>query len=196
MAELDEKYWSERYKSGLTGWDIGFPSTPIVQYLDQIVNKDVEILIPGSGNAYEAYYAFQSGFSNVHVLDISQEPLRNFKDKFPNFPSSNLHHGDFFEHHGSYNLILEQTFFCALNPSLRPKYVKKMSELLLKGGKLVGLLFNKEFNSPGPPFGGGIKEYQKLFHNSFEIDVMEECYNSIPARAGSEAFIRLINSKG
>ena len=43
MIKLDEDFWTERYRQGYTGWDIGYPSTPIVQYLDQIQNKNCRI---------------------------------------------------------------------------------------------------------------------------------------------------------
>lgn len=42
-------------------------------------------------------------------------------------------------------VLMEQTFFCAINPSLRKDYVAKMHELLAPNGKLVGVLFDKEF---------------------------------------------------
>ena len=29
-----EQYWSDRYIAGNTGWDIGYPSTPIQAYVD------------------------------------------------------------------------------------------------------------------------------------------------------------------
>lgn len=42
MVLLDENFWSERYKLGLTGWDIGQTSSPLLQYLDQIeINQSV-----------------------------------------------------------------------------------------------------------------------------------------------------------
>ena len=56
-------------------------------------------------------------------------------------------HGDFFDHAGVYNLIIEQTFFCALDPSLRGSYVEKMHSLLADGGKIAGVLFDKEFEN-------------------------------------------------
>ncbi len=80
----------------------------------------------------------------------------------PTFPDSYLIHKDFFELQTKFDLILEQTFFCALNPILRPKYVQKMSELLNAKGKLVGLLFNVPLNEGHPPFGGDKKEYINL----------------------------------
>ena len=36
-------------------------------------------------NAYEAEYLFNQGFKNVFVMDISALPLRNFKERNPNF---------------------------------------------------------------------------------------------------------------
>lgn len=194
MVLLDEKFWSERYELGLIGWDIGSPSLPLVQYLDQIENKSIRMLIPGAGNAYEANYAFRTGFSDVHVLDIAVEPLNQFRLKYPDFPNENLHHQNFFNHISSYDLILEQTFFCALDPSLREIYSQKMLELLNPGGKLVGVLFNRNFDSQGPPFGGSREEYLDYFAGKFEIETFDKCYNSIPARSGSELFIKLKKS--
>ena len=51
-------------------------------------------------------------------------------------------------------VILEQTFFCALDPALRDRYVAHMEQLLAPGGKLVGVLFNDTLNADRPPFGG------------------------------------------
>ncbi|MBX9448501.1 MAG: hypothetical protein KL787_01740 [Taibaiella sp.] len=103
-----------------------------------------------------------------------------------------VHHGDFFEHRGNYDLILEQTFFCALPPGLRENYAKKMQQLLNPGGTLAGVLFHIEFEKAGPPFGGHTREYQKLFDPCFHIHKMEPCYNSIAPRDGHEVFIHLI----
>ena len=173
------------------GWDIGYASPPLTNYCDQIDDKSIRILIPGAGNAYEAKYLFERGFSNVFILDISAQPLDKFKKENPQFPSDQLIEGDFFEHEGQYDLILEQTFFCALDPSLRSKYVHKMQELLKKDGKLAGVLFNAPMFSDHPPFGGSIKEYRPLFEKKFRVKVLEPCYNSIEPRQGSEAFFIL-----
>ncbi|RYF89397.1 MAG: SAM-dependent methyltransferase, partial [Chitinophagaceae bacterium] len=98
--------------------------------------------------------------------------------------------GDFFELHEQFDLIIEQTFFCALSPALRVAYVSHMYKLLKEEGKLAGLLFNRSFDG-GPPFGGSKEEYVKLFSPLFEIVTMEACYNSIAPRAGSELFFIL-----
>jgi SAM-dependent methyltransferase len=189
--ELDEIFWNDKYISGQMGWDIGHVSTPLKEYIDQLTDKNIRILIPGGGNSYEAEYLFKQGFKNVEVVDISSIPLKNLKKRLPSFPQENLIHQDFFELKGHYDLILEQTFFCALDPSLRETYAEKMVELLKPSGKLVGLLFNIPLNEDKPPYGGSLEAYRELFLKYFKIEKMEPAYNSIPPRAGNEVFISL-----
>lgn len=187
---LDADFWNERYESQNTGWDIGAVSTPLKDYFDQLTDRSMSILIPGAGNAYEAEYLVGLGFENVSIVDFAPIPLSDFKDRNPSFPDKRLLLKDFFELEGEYDLIIEQTFFCALDPSLRKNYAKKMSELLSQNGKLVGVLFNRHFDG-GPPFGGDREEYLAYFENLFIIEHMDDCYNSIPPRQGSELFIQL-----
>ncbi|MFC3417327.1 class I SAM-dependent methyltransferase [Algoriphagus hitonicola] len=193
MINLNENYWTERYRNGYTGWDIGHASPPLMQYLDQIADRNLRVLIPGAGNGYEAVAGYRQGFVDIHLLDISRFPLERFAEQFSEFPENQIHHEDFFDHQGEYDLILEQTFFCALDPSLRVDYCKKMRELLKPQGKLVGVLFGIEFERSGPPFGGNMEDYRELFEDYFGIKKLEPCYNSIPPRAGTEVFIHLIN---
>jgi methyl halide transferase len=194
MNVLDECYWTRRYQSGETGWDLGTFSPPLDQYLCQIKNKSMRLLIPGAGNAHEVIRAWQLGFTNVHLLDISDFPLQRFMEGFPDFPKNQIHHEDFFKHQGTYDLILEQTFFCALDPSLRMDYSKKVFHLLEPGGRLVGVLFDRVFPVQGPPFGGNAAEYRTYFESNFLFEKFEPCYNSAAPRVGSELFINLKKS--
>jgi len=187
--KLDESFWSEKYLDGHTGWDIGYVSTPLKEYIDQLTDKELKILIPGGGNSYEAEYLFENGFKNVSVIDISTIPLENLLKRVPSFPKKNLLHLDYFELEETYDLIIEQTFFCALNPEIRKEYVQKTHQLLKPNGKLVGLLFNIPLNNDKPPFGGNELEYRSLFEEKFIIDIMETAYNSIPQRTGNELFV-------
>lgn len=190
MLDLfNKKYWEEKYESGQTGWDIGAISVPLQAYIDQLTDKNIEILIPGAGNSHEAEYLFQKGFKNVTIIDIAKQPLDNFRDRTPGFPEKKLIQQDFFEHYKTYDLIIEQTFFCALNPSFREKYVTKIFDLLNNKGKLVGLFFDFKLTEEGPPFGGSLIEYIQLFNNQFEILTFEKCYNSIKPRDGNELFL-------
>ena len=86
MNIKEQSYWTNRYKEKLTGWDIGYPSTPIKTYIDQLKDKNLKILIPGAGNGYEAEYIYKNDFENIYVLDISELPLSSFKQRNPEFP--------------------------------------------------------------------------------------------------------------
>ena len=123
-----EGYWNNRYLSGETGWDLGEVSPPLKHYFDQLNNKDLTILIPGGGNSYEAEYLFKNGFKNVCVCDIAAIPLRNIKNRVPDFPSDQLLNINFFDLKGQFDLIVEQTFFCAINPEMREDYIYKSND--------------------------------------------------------------------
>lgn len=193
--ELNEKYWSTRYNSNQTGWDLGVVANPLKEYFEQLENKSIRILIPGAGNAYEAEYLTQLGFEYVCVCDLAQEPLTNLASRCPKMNSEHLIKADFFNLNPAdhqYDLIIEQTFFCALSPSLRKAYFNKMKDLLKPGGKLVGLLFDCNFDV-SPPFGGTKNEYESYFSGLFKVRKFEPCYNSITPRQGREIFMILEN---
>ena len=191
---FNKDYWNERYKKGDTSWDIGYVSTPLKTYIDQLDDKNISILVPGCGNAHEAGYLLEKGFTNITLVDISRIAAEAVQEKFAVYGSRlKVIHGDFFELRQKFDLILEQTFFCALDPALRKNYAEKMYDLLKQNGKLVGLLFNRSFDN-SPPFGGDKNEYMNLFAPLFDMVVLEEAYNSIERRMGTELF--LIARKG
>lgn len=191
IPNLGAKYWDSRYVSDEIGWDIGYPSTPLKEYIDTIENKNLKILIPGAGNAYEAEYLVQQGFKNVWIVDISKEACSRIKKRIPSLNEKQIINKDFFDFEGQFDLILEQTFFCALNPKMREAYTKKMHELLNPNGLLVGLLFQKELFTDHPPFGGFKEDYLPLFSQHFDVQIMETAYNSIPPRQNFELFIKI-----
>ncbi|WP_207431115.1 methyltransferase domain-containing protein [Sabulibacter ruber] len=191
-TNLDQKYWEQRYHSEQTQWDVGEITPPLKAYVDQLEDKSSKILIPGGGNGHEAEYLHQNGFSQVYLLDFAWAPLENFKKRVPTFPDGHLLHQDFFSlTPGQYDLVLEQTFFCALPRNLRPQYARQVFDLLRLGGKLVGVLFSEEFQTPGPPFGGNAWEYQSYFEPYFQFRHFAPCYNSIKPRQGRELFMVL-----
>ena len=190
--ELNADFWNHRWKSGLTGWDIGYASPPLVEYMSQYEDKSVSILIPGCGNSYEAENLLSKGFDDITLIDISEELTNRLRERFKKTPQVKVIYEDFFNHVGQYDLILEQTFFCAQILERREENVRHIASLLKRGGRLVGVLFNVDFGKEGPPFGGDENEYRKLFSGLFDIRVMSPCYNSIPPRAGSELFVVMV----
>ena len=192
-SKLDKAYWDSRYQSNNIGWDIGYVSPAIKNWFDTQENKDLHILIPGAGSGYEVSYAYQLGFKNIFYMDISSEALTLFKSKNTSFPENRILSTDFFNLNLSsyFDVIIEQTFFCAQSPTKRTKYVNKTHDLLKKKGQLIGLLFGINFQNDGPPFGGDIMEYQNLFEQKYEINKLQLCQTSIPERMGNEIWMEL-----
>jgi len=191
--ENTQDFWQKRWIDNKTGWDIGYAAPPITEFIDTLPDKNIKILIPGAGNAYEAEYLHKNGFGNVYVMDIAAKPLENLSKRVPDFPGEHLLNENFFEHAGQYDLIIEQTFFIAIDPSLRSDYVRKMKELLKPGGHLTGLLIFKNEPSPGgPPYVDTKEEYFKYFDGEFNILKYEIAENSIKPRAGWEIFIDMV----
>ena len=73
---MNDDFWSARYQQGNTGWDIGEISTPLKEYIDQLENMELKILIPGAGNSYEAEYLFNSGF---WLFEIKKSKIQKLK---------------------------------------------------------------------------------------------------------------------
>ncbi len=187
--EEPEKFWNNRYHTQDTIWDLGQVSPPIKAYINQLDDKNIRILIPGCGNAYEAEYLLKCGFTNITLIDIAPLLVQKLKEKFKGDRHIQIINTDFFNHNNQYDLIFEQTFFCALNPELRKDYVNKMEDLLAPNGKLVGVLFASQFEKKeGPPFGGNIVEYKGLYTQNLTLKIIENCYNSFEKRQGNELF--------
>jgi len=187
----EEQYWTDRYTLRNTGWDIGYASPPLTEYIDQLEDKNIKILIPGAGNGYEAEYLISKGFTSVYVLDISILPLQNIESRMEHSPYLHLIHGDFFTHEDKYDLILEQTFFCSFYPTdkLRKAYAKKMKNLLSAEGKLVGVWFKLPLEKSGKrPFGGDKNIYLSYLDPYFDMISFETAYNSIKPRKDNELF--------
>jgi len=187
-------YWEARYREKLTGWDVGYASPALTEYAKTAIKMENKILIPGAGYGHEAKFLFREGYRHVYVCEFSESAISDFKMNCPEFPDENIFKVDFFalEKTNLFDVILEQTFFCAIHPELRKKYFEKCHQLLSKGGKLAGVLFNTYFENPGPPFGGTEEEYIKILElNKWKILKWEACRNSIEPRKGREWWMEL-----
>lgn len=188
-VNLNKKYWEKRYNNDEANWNAGIITPPLKSYIDQLRNKKIDILVLGTGHGHELHYLFQQGFKNITGIDFTNQAALQTAKEVLDFPLDKIVLGDFFEHVGEYDLILEQTFFCSLPRGKRREYAEKIHGLLKKGGKLAGVLFDCEFDGEEPPYGGNKEEYEKLFSASMTIKVLETAYNSIKPRSGRELFV-------
>lgn len=188
-TSLDATYWQDRYSHHDTPWDIGSVSPPLRHFFDNLPDKKACILIPGAGNAYEAVYLHEQGFDNVWVCDWAPQAFEHLNAFAPDFPNERKLVADYFELDLKVDLIVEQTFFCAIHPDLRRDYARKSAQLLKPSGILAGLLFSVDFEKEGPPFGGSAQEYEAIFSDHFDILDLSPCSLSIGPRAGRELWV-------
>lgn len=188
-------YWNKRYLTKDTPWDAKSITTPMKRLIDAIPNKNAKILIPGMGYGYEVEYLFRQGFTQVYGLDFAKETISQFVKRVPDFPSSQLIQGDFFQLIDQFDYILEQTFFSALPKIHHQAYFYKMKELLAPDGVFTGVWFAFEEEKLEPPFGYPLQTFRNFIGELFSIDILEICTFSIKPRSGTELFFKLTHKK-
>jgi SAM-dependent methyltransferase len=191
-AKLEAQFWEERYQSGQTGWDIGEPAPPLVDFLNSPeAPKPGKILVPGCGHGHEALYLAEQGFEVVG-LDFAPSAIEFCRRQAR---ERGLESRTRFEQHdlfklpadfkGAFDFAAEHTFFCAIDPALRPQYVQVIHDILKPGGKLLAVFW--AHNRPGgPPYGTSAGEIYRLFSPLFEIEQLQPAKRGHPRRAGEE----------
>jgi len=178
------EFWDVRYAADETPWDFHGVPAALKEFL-----KDSQlgrVLIPGCGAAYEVR-AFRGAGWKVTAIDFSPVAIERARSELGVLGNCVVQ-GDFFTHDfGSqrFDVIYERTFLCALPPDLWPAYVKRMTQLLRQGGKLVGIfLYGKEHDPP--PYPLSPEKADHLFNEKFSLVKTLPVSDSLPMFAGSE----------
>merc|ERR1711916_50842 len=126
-ATTGKKNWTEAWKEGKTGWDLGGP-TPALSDLLENTPSDVSLpssgsgLVPGCGAGYDVV-ALAQALPGVHVRGM--------------------------------DLVYDYTFLCAIEPEMRESWADTMASLLKPApeSRLIVLVFPtspKEGQNPPP----------------------------------------------
>ena len=184
-------YWNNRYAEANTPWDLGSPSPPLVAYLQTLTEpeRSQRMLVLGGGAGHDIAWLHANGFPNAYHVDFAPLALQTLRERYPHVPEDRLLLADFFSLAGPWDLLLEQTFYCALHPSERDRYVQQCAALLRPGGLLAGVWFNFPLTEEGPPFGGSEEEYRNRLAPYFDILKLEPCSTSVKPRLGRELWI-------
>lgn len=186
---VDAAFWEGRYEAKDTGWDQGAASPGLVDFLEKEKYIPGTVLVPGCGRGHDARALVKAGFK-VTAIDVSDIAMRDAQKlaKSENLKNIQFRKTDFFKVSeklkGSYEWLFEHTFFCAIDPSLRGKYVQTAARLLKKDGYLLGVFYNIQPES-GPPFGTTREELVERFSPKFTLK-LERVPRSFPNREGKE----------
>lgn len=186
-------FWEERYQHGEAGWDIGRPAPPLASWLASAEAPPAgrRVAVLGSGRGHEAVLFVRAGHQ-VTGFDFAPSAVR---DARANAAAAGLdarfEQADIFDllarYRGAFDLAVEHTCFCAIDPSRRGEYVQVVRDLLASQGQLVGLFF-AHGQPGGPPFTTSRQEVERLFRPRFDIVRLETAHNSVPSRAKQELF--------
>jgi methyl halide transferase len=192
----DADFWAELYRNGDTGWDQGGPSPGLVDFLNRDVGagrvmpfQSGRALVPGCGRGHDARALAAAGFT-VIGLDVVKGAVEEAARmaEAEGLKRIRFAQADFLHLpaplRGPYDLIFENTFFCAIDPDHRNRYVEAAANLLAAAGFLLGVFYNIQPET-GPPFGATREELLDRFGRRFRL-ILDRVPSSIPRREGKE----------
>jgi len=188
------EYWENSYKSGEMGWDLGGPTPVFDQWIDTC-KEPLSICILGAGNGWDAIN-FASKDHVVTAVDFAESAIRNmlYAAKQSKL-EMDIIHMDIFDldqiYTNHFDVVLEYTCFCAIDPSKRRDYLKMVRHILKSHGDLVGLLFplDKDSSDGGPPFAVQLQPTIELISEYLFLIKQEIPSLSIKPRVGKEVFV-------
>ena len=193
FPEDNSQFWEGIYLEEDTGWDLG-GATPIFDSMADSISPG-KVCIIGCGRGYDAIMFAQKGFE-VTAIDFAPSAIKAVKDLARKAKLAvNTIENDIFTlapvYANTYDFIIEQTCFCAINPARRSEYETVVNQLLKPGGKLIGLWcpLDKLIEDGGPPWGTTIEEVKSIFKDGWKIEKEEFPDLSIGPRKGREKLI-------
>lgn len=178
------EFWDSRYSAGKTPWDFGGIPAALQSYL--ITARPGRVLIPGCGSGYEVRAFHERGW-DVLAVDYSPDGIERARQVLGAL-ADKVVLADFFTHNFEahrFNVVYERTFLCSMPPAEWPKYARRVAELLVDGGKLVGFFFYGH-EDDGPPYPLTEADARALFAGKFTRIVDEPVADSLPLFAGRE----------
>ena len=188
----DPKFWEVLYQADTTGWELGRASPPLANYFANTSPAGLRVLVVGCGRGHEARMLASLG-AEVTAIDIAPSAIAQARAiESPQTVDFRL--ADLFDLRGqlpAFDLIVEHTCFCAIDPARRDEYVAAVADALVPGGTFIGLFF-AHGREGGPPFTTTAKEIRERFGDRFIIDTLATAEGSVISRRGDELFARLI----
>ncbi len=192
----DKDFWNSRYVEKKTGWDLGEVSPPLVHMVESgWLPPGSSVLIPGAGRCYEGIYLASLG-CRVTAVDFAPEAAREARENALRAGVTlTVLETDLFLMDpavtGTFDILFEQTCFCAIDPDRREHYKEMAKRMLRPGGELLGL-FYAHGEEGGPPWTTTEEEVRSIFGKDF---LFKECGitpHSVESRKGKEILVKLV----
>lgn len=184
-------FWQAKYAEGRTGWDLGEAAPAWERLVSLHGLAPGRTLVVGAGRGHDAFWFAERGH-DVLALDFAPSAVAAIRARAAE-RGLNLtaREGDLFRldpaEVGAFDLVVEHTCFCAIEPARRSEYVEAIARVLRPGGWFLGVFFWK-LPDGGPPFRTSEEELRELFAPGFDLLRLEPNPASHPTRAGQEGW--------
>ena len=148
----------------MTPWDAGGVPPKLRQWLEGQPSR--RVLVPGCGTGYEVRLFVERGHDVVGI-DFSDAAIEAAQ-RYLGSLSKRVRRADFFVLGGTFELVYERAFLCALPRARWPDWARRMAELVRPGGVLAGFFYLDD-NERGPPFGVSRPRLKELLEPAFEL---------------------------
>jgi SAM-dependent methyltransferase len=184
-------FWDALFQRGRDGWELGRPAPPLLRWFLAHPPRGQRLLVVGAGRGNEALLLHELG-AHVTALDFSDEAVTALKARAAaGHANLTVVQQDLFTlTGGDFDLVVEHTCFCAIDPGRRDEYVAAVAAALRPGGELIGLFWDHG-RPGGPPFTTTREELERRFAARFDWISDEVPRDSVAARQGQEMLIQL-----
>jgi len=179
------KDWENAYVTGTVPWDLGRAPPVLEARIREIVASreaagddaapGPRVFVPGAGRGHDARAWLAAGGA-VTALDIAPTAVAEGRalDAAEGVSMTWLE-ADLFdlpaELDGTFDIVWEQTCFCAIDPARRGEYVEVIARLLAPGGAWMGVVW--EVGRPGgPPWSLTRADIEQHFAARFDFEVV------------------------
>jgi methyl halide transferase len=185
----DPGYWDNKYIENNSNWDLKTPTPVFISLVEnETFIRPSTLLIPGCGKGYDAVYAAEKGYK-VTAVDFSEEAIKHAaamaEEKGVNI---DFLQEDIFnlQMNEKFDFIFEYVTYCAINPSRRREFARKMADLLKPGGRLIAIIFPIDGRPGGPPYSIDPIEAYRNFSSFLSLEFFSRDIPSVKPRKGKE----------
>jgi len=181
-------FWQDLYSGEAPPpWDLAGPHPALDPILPQIKIVKSRIVNFGCGKGHDAAFLAKKGHI-VTGMDWSQTAIEEGKKLYGDIQSLTLQQGDVFKSDLKADVVLEHTFFCAIDPAQRKDLILKWRQTLDVGGYLLGIFFVFPRRN-GPPYGSSEWELRALLEKHFRLLYWKRWEKSPERRHGTELVV-------
>lgn len=183
----DAAFWDHIYRDEIGGWELGRATPPLTAWFTATPPGDLRALVVGCGRGHEARMLAGLG-ARVTAIDIAPSAIATAQAiRAPDLEIDYRVQDLFDMPRGPdrFDLVVEHTCFCAIEPQRRDAYIDAVADVLVPGGRLIGL-FYAHGRPGGPPFTVDETSLRQAFQRRFVVDALALAPDSVLTRMGEE----------